>query len=192
MRARISRFVGMMNADARELGLRHTHYSTPVGLDTPGNYSTASDLVKLATYELEHNRFFAHIVALGSATLDPGPAHYVVNRNDLVAQYPWIKGVKTGHTSGAGYVLVAAGEQHGMTLLSAVLGTDSEASRDSNTLALLNWGFQNFHLVTPVQAGEVEARPVVKDRPGVHAAVIAPAAFTRALQVSAHVTVRAV
>src|ERR1700733_2654470 len=58
----VARFVAMMNADARELGLRHTHYSTPIGLDTPGNYSSASDLVKLATYELEHNRFFARIV----------------------------------------------------------------------------------------------------------------------------------
>ena len=48
----IARFIGMMNARARELGLTHTHYSTPIGLDTPGNYSSASDLVKLASYAL--------------------------------------------------------------------------------------------------------------------------------------------
>lgn len=188
----VARFIGMMNANARALGLAHTHYSTPIGLDTPGNYSSASDLVKLAGYLLEHNRFFARIVAEPSATLDTGPAHYVVNRNDLVAEYPWIKGVKTGHTDDAGYVLVAEGVQHGMTLLSAVLGTDSEASRDANTLALLDWGFRNFHLVTPVHEGEVEARPTIKDRPGSHAAVIAATAFTRALPVTAHVTVQAV
>ena len=60
----VARFVGMMNAEARALGLRHTHYSTPIGLDTPGNYSTAADLVKLADYDLTHCAYFARIVAL--------------------------------------------------------------------------------------------------------------------------------
>jgi D-alanyl-D-alanine carboxypeptidase (penicillin-binding protein 5/6) len=178
----VARFVGMMNANARALGLRQTHYSTPIGLDTPGNYSSAADLVKLAGYLLERNRFFARIVAEPSATLDTGPAHYVANRNDLVAEYPWIKGVKTGHTNDAGYVLVAAGEQHGMTLLSAVLGTDSEASRDANTLALLDWGFAHFHMATLVRAGQVLARPAIIDQSGKHAAVIARAGFRDVLQ----------
>ena len=53
----VGRFVAMMNAEARELGLSHTHYSTPIGLDTPGNYSTAGDLVKLASYDLTHSAF---------------------------------------------------------------------------------------------------------------------------------------
>jgi serine-type D-Ala-D-Ala carboxypeptidase (penicillin-binding protein 5/6) len=178
----VGRFIGMMNANARALGLRQTHYSTPIGLDTPGNYSSAADLVKLAGYLLEHNRFFARIVAEPSATLDTGPAHYVVNRNDLVAEYPWIKGVKTGHTNDAGYVLVAAGEQHGMTLLSAVLGTDSEASRDANTLALLDWGFANFHMAPLVRAGQVLARPAVSGQPGKQAQVVAEAGYSDVLQ----------
>ncbi|HTX45570.1 MAG TPA: D-alanyl-D-alanine carboxypeptidase family protein [Solirubrobacteraceae bacterium] len=186
----VGRFVGMMNADARALGLRQTHYSTPIGLDTPGNYSTAADLVKLSSYLLEHNRFFARIVAEPSATLDTGPAHYVVNRNDLVAEYPWIKGVKTGHTDDAGYVLVAAGVQHGMTLISAVLGTDSEAARDANTLALLDWGFANFHMATLVRSGEVLARPAVSDQPGRHAAVIARTGFSDVLQNGTRASVR--
>jgi D-alanyl-D-alanine carboxypeptidase (penicillin-binding protein 5/6) len=189
----VGRFVGMMNARARELGLTHTHYSTPIGLDTPGNYSSASDLVKLATYELEHNRYFKRIVAEPSAVIDTGPTRYLVNRNDLVARYHWINGVKTGHTNGAGYVLVASATRDGMTLLSAVLGTSSEASRDANTLALLNYGFGNFRLLTPVHAGELLARPTVKDRPGVHAAVIAASSFTRVIEnrapVSLHVVV---
>jgi D-alanyl-D-alanine carboxypeptidase (penicillin-binding protein 5/6) len=185
----VARFVGMMNADARELGLRHTHYSTPIGLDTPGNYSSASDLVKLATYELEHNRFFARIVALPSAQLDTGPVRYVVNRNDLVG-HDGIFGVKTGHTSDAGYVLVAAARRDGMTLLSAVLGTSSETSRDVNTLALLDWGFDNFHMATVVRSGEVLARPTVKDQPGEHAAVIASSGYRNVLANGVSPTVR--
>jgi D-alanyl-D-alanine carboxypeptidase (penicillin-binding protein 5/6) len=178
----VARFVAMMNARARQLGLRHTHYSTPIGLDTPGNYSSAADLVKLASYDLAHSAYFARVVGLHSAVLHSGNhVRFVVNRNDLVGRVPWIDGVKTGHTAGAGYVLVASGHRDGMTLVSAVLGTASEAERDANTLALLDYGFAHFHRVTPVRAGEVLARPGVRDRPGVTAAVIAGHGFTRVL-----------
>ncbi len=187
----VARFIGMMNARARELGLHHTHYSTPIGLDTPGNYSSASDLVKLASYDLTHSRYFARIVALPSAVLRSGShQRFVINRNDLVGRVAWIKGVKTGHTSGAGYVLVGAGKRGGMTLLSAVLGTDSESLRDSNTLALLSYGFANFKLATPVKAGAVMVRPRVRDRPGFRAEVIAAKTISHVLRRNAHVRVR--
>jgi D-alanyl-D-alanine carboxypeptidase (penicillin-binding protein 5/6) len=191
-RGSVARFIGMMNARARQLGLTHTHYSTPIGLDTPGNYSSAADLVTLAGYELGHSRFFAHIVGLPSATLATGPVRSVVNRNDLVAKYHWINGVKTGHTAGAGYVLVGSARRRGMTLLSAVLGTSSTAARDANTLALFNWGFQNFHLVTPLRAGDVLARPTVSDRPGFRAQLIAAAGFTRVIATGAPVVLKIV
>ena len=166
-RGSIARFIGMMNARARELGLRHTHYSTPIGLDTPGNYSSAADLVKLASYAMTHSRYFARIVALPRAVLQSGNhTRLVANRNALVGRVPWINGVKTGHTSGAGYVLVASGTRDGMTLLSAVLGTSSEASRDANTMALLTYGFDTFRLLTPVRAGTVLATPHGQGPPG--------------------------
>jgi len=187
----VGRFVSMMNARARALGLTHTHYSTPIGLDTPGNYSSAADLVKLAGYVLTHSSYFARIVALPRAVLYTGNhTRVILNRNTLVGRVPWINGVKTGHTSGAGYVLVASGTRNGMTLLSAVLGTSSEASRDASTLALLNYGFDNFSLRTPVRAGTVLARPAVKDRPGVRADVIAAATYTRVLPRRAKVRLR--
>jgi D-alanyl-D-alanine carboxypeptidase (penicillin-binding protein 5/6) len=190
-RGSVAHFIRMMNGRARELGLRHTHYSTPIGLDTPGNYSSASDLVRLASYDLTHSRYFARIVALPSAVLHSGNRRrYVVNRNDLVGRIPWIKGVKTGHTSGAGYVLVGAGTRGGMTLLSAVTGTDSESSRDGNTLALLGWGFANFKLVTPVTAGALLYRPTVRDRPGFRAQVIAATSVTHVVPRDARVHVR--
>jgi len=187
----VDQFIGMMNARAQQLGLTNTHYSTPIGLDTPGNYSSASDLVKLASYDLAHSRFFARVVALPSAVLHTGShTRYILNRNDLVGRVPWINGVKTGHTSGAGYVLVGAGTRDGMTLLSVVLGTPSETARDDSTLALLEYGFANFRLVTPVRAGAVLARPTVKDRPGVRADVIAASSFTRVVEKQASVRVR--
>ncbi len=188
-RGSVARFVAMMNAEAALLGLSHTHYSTPIGLDTPGNYSTASDLVRLAAYDLSHSAYFARIVALPGAVLHTGPVGYVANRNDLVGRVPWIDGVKTGHTDDAGYVLVASGERNGMKLISAVLGTSSEQARDSNTLALLDYGFEDFGLRTVVRAGEVLARPTVNERPGVRAALVAASTYTRVLPRDARVRV---
>jgi D-alanyl-D-alanine carboxypeptidase (penicillin-binding protein 5/6) len=185
----VARFVGMMNAEARKLGLRHTHYTTPIGLDTPGNYSTAADLVKLADYDMTHSPYFARIVALPRATLYSGShVRTVVNRNDLVGRYPWIDGVKTGHTLDAGYVLIASGHRGGMALISAVLGTASETSRDDNTLALLQYG-ANFRVWTPVRSGQLMARPGVKEQPDLHPTVTAAAGYSRILPRSAHVRV---
>ena len=177
-RGSVGRFVAWMNYRAHQLHLGHTHYATPIGLDTPGNYSCASDLVKLARYLLIHHPWFRYAVATPSATLYTGNyVRRVVNRNDLVGRVPWINGVKTGHTSDAGYVLVGSGTQHGMTLISAVLGTSSETSRDDNTEALLDYGFANFHLVKPIVAGQVVARLRVKDQPGMRVPVIAATTF---------------
>jgi len=187
----VGRFVAMMNRRARQLGLTHTHYSTPIGLDTPGNYSTASDLVKLAEYDLRTQPFFRRAVALPSAVLHTGDeVRTVVNRNDLVGRVPWINGVKTGHTADAGYVLVASARRDGMTLLSAVLGTSSEAARDDNTLTLLDYGYSNFRSETPIHAGAVLARPTVKDQPGKYAVVIASKTFTRVVPRSSRVRIR--
>ena len=164
----VAHFIAMMNATARKLGLTETHYSTPSGLDTPGNYSSATDLVKLSIYLLEHYRWFAHAVKLSHAELRTGShPRYVVSTNTLLSEVPWFTGVKTGHTADAGYVLVGSGTRDGMSLVSAVLGTDSEASRDSNTLALLDYGFSGFRLEHPVVAGRVVARPTVNESPGV-------------------------
>ena len=185
----VARFVAMMNAQARRLGLTHTHYATPIGLDTPGNYSSASDLVRLADYDLTHWRFFARVVAMPSARLATGPVREVTNLNDLVRDDSWIDGVKTGHTSGAGYVLVASGQRNGMRLISAVLGTDSEAARDENSLALLDYGYGNFRPWRPVRAGEVMARPTVTDRPGLRVPVRAKRSVVRILPRSSDVRV---
>jgi D-alanyl-D-alanine carboxypeptidase (penicillin-binding protein 5/6) len=147
----------------------------------------------LADYDLTHSRYFARIVGLPGAVLRTGPAGYVVNSNDLVGRVPWIDGVKTGHTADAGYVLVASGHRNGMTLISAVLGTDSDQERDDNTLALLDYGFGDFRLETPVRSGEVLARPTVRDQPGVRAPLVAAVTFTNVLarDVPVHVAVQA-
>ena len=187
----VSRFVAMMNARARELHLTHTHYTTPIGLDTTGNYSSAHDLVTLARYLLSSEPFIRVVVSKKSAVLRTGNhIRHVSNLNDLVARYSWVNGVKTGHTLQAGYVLVASGTRNGMTLIDVVLGTSSEAARDASALALLNYGFAHFGLRTPVHVGEVLARAAVKNDTHHRARLIAAAGYTHVFPRSARVRVR--
>jgi serine-type D-Ala-D-Ala carboxypeptidase (penicillin-binding protein 5/6) len=155
-------FVRLMNRKARELRLRGTHYANPIGLDDPGGYSSARDLSRLARRVLEVE-FLAGTVRMPRARLLTGSHERVVdNRNDLVGRVPWIEGVKTGHTAGAGYVLVGSGRRKGVTLLSVVLDTPSEQARDSDTLALLDHGFGLYRRVRALRRGAPVARAKVK------------------------------
>jgi serine-type D-Ala-D-Ala carboxypeptidase (penicillin-binding protein 5/6) len=149
----VGRFVRLMNREARRLGLRHTHYANPIGLDDPRNYSTASDLAKLAALDMR-DRAFARIVDRSHATLKSG-AHtrLVINRNDLVEHYGYVDGVKTGHTLQAGYVLVGAAHRGGASVISVVIGEPSVARRDADSIALLRWGLEQYRRVTPLRRG---------------------------------------
>ena len=184
-----ARFVTMMNAEAARLGLSHTHYSTPVGLDTPGNHSSADDLVGLARYALRTEPFLRHVVALPSARIRVGgQARTVSNLNGLVGHVSWVNGVKTGHTLDAGYVLVGSGRRAGMSLISAVLGATSESARELDTLTLLKWGFDNFRLVSAVSRGQAVASRPVRGRHGLRVSLVAAGSFKRVLPRSTPVT----
>jgi D-alanyl-D-alanine carboxypeptidase (penicillin-binding protein 5/6) len=157
-----ARFVRLMNSEVKSLGLTGTHYSTPIGLDDPHNYSTARDLARLAMIDMR-NPSFARIVGLSRAELTTG-AHprLVVNRNDLVADHKWIDGVKTGHTLDAGYVLVGAAHSHGAQVISVALGDPTESTRDADTLALLRYGLAQYKRVRPLIAGHAVTRVKVR------------------------------
>jgi D-alanyl-D-alanine carboxypeptidase (penicillin-binding protein 5/6) len=147
-------FVNDMNRTARKLGLTETSYANPIGLDDPHNYSSAHDLVALASILLR-NRLFARIVNTPAATLSSGDhPRTVTSRNTLLGRAPWIDGVKTGHTLDAGFVLVGSGTRGSTTLISAVLDTPSEYARDQSTLDLLDYGFSLYHPVQEVGRGE--------------------------------------
>jgi D-alanyl-D-alanine carboxypeptidase (penicillin-binding protein 5/6) len=147
-------FVGDMNARAAELGLAGTGYANPIGLDAPGNHSTAADLAALARILLDDPRF-ARLVDMPAATLESGARERVVaNRNELIATHPFVDGVKTGYTSNAGYVLVgSATGRSGAQVVSVVLGEPSEAARNEETLALLRYGVRQFRLAPVLRRG---------------------------------------
>jgi serine-type D-Ala-D-Ala carboxypeptidase (penicillin-binding protein 5/6) len=159
-----SAFVSLMNRRAAQLGLSETSYANPVGLDDPDNYSSARDLAKLAVLLMRRPQF-ARIVDQKQAVLRSGSHRRVVeNRNVLVGRYPFVDGVKTGHTIDAGFVLVGAADERGPRVISVVMGEPSEDARDSDSLALLRWGLSRFHTVRalsprrPVTSAKVRYR----------------------------------
>lgn len=158
-------FVAAMNERAAELGLEDTSYANPIGFDDPLNYSTARDLANL-TLELLRRPRFARMVDMPSAELESGSrVRLIDNRNTLVASHPFVSGVKTGHTLGAGYVLVGSAEGPGpANVVSVVMGEPSEAARDADTLKLLRWGIERFRRVRVIERSRTMARVDVEYR----------------------------
>jgi D-alanyl-D-alanine carboxypeptidase len=106
-----SRFIAMMNAQAQQMGLTCTHFSTVSGIVDRGNYSCATDLAVIAHAVLTQPRL-SRIVATRDAILPfpiKGGKLYLYNNNPLLrGRYPGADGVKTGYTFAAGECLVAA------------------------------------------------------------------------------------
>jgi D-alanyl-D-alanine carboxypeptidase (penicillin-binding protein 5/6) len=167
------RFVRLMNQRARQLGLENTSYANPIGLDADGNYSSARDLVTLAKV-LRTNSFFKKVVDSRAVTLKTGvhPRTFA-NRNRLVGKYPFVNGVKTGHTRQAGYVLVGSASRAGVQLISAVLDTPSEDARDGDTMALYRWAFPRFQRIRAVIRGNPLASVPIRFRQGARLKLVA-------------------
>ena len=151
-------FVDEMNRRARALGLRNTHFANPIGLDDPENFSTATDLARLAI-RLRRYEFFRRTVDLEHATLRSGAMDRTVpNRNRLVGRVSAVNGVKTGYTRRAGNVLVGSASRDGVTVISVVLGEPTERARDSDSLTLLRYGLDSYNARTVLPEGRVLGR----------------------------------
>lgn len=157
-----ARFVAEMNRYAAALGLSHTHYANPVGLDQKGNYSSAGDLMTL-TRKLLQEPAFAKIADSRSAVLrSVHPRRRIESINELLKLAPWATGVKTGHTFGALYVEVGSGQKHGIKLISTVVGAWTDEERFDGNLALLEWGFRQYRHQLPIHLGQDLADPEIR------------------------------
>lgn len=158
------RFVAMMNARARQAGLADTRFTNPIGLDAPGNHSSATDLVKMALL-LRRSAFVRETADKRAVTITSGGRRRTLpNRNLLVGRVPFVNGLKTGHTRGAGWVLVGSGSRDGVTLVTAVLGASSESARMQDTLALMRYGLGLYRRLTVVRAREPYASVKLEGR----------------------------
>lgn len=148
----VDRFLASMNDRARAIGLRHSRFYSPNGLDDRG-YSTSADLARL-TRRAEQLPLFAKIVRtqVHRITSLTGPPRTVQNRNVLLWLYKGAVGVKTGFTTPAGHCLVAVAERGGRRLVAVVLGAPEEAFDAGATL--LDYGFHSFVETTLVREGQ--------------------------------------
>lgn len=149
-------FVALMNETARRLGMTHSHFANPNGLDAEEHYSSARDMAVLAAYALK-NQDFRRIVSTASITIGQ---RYLANHNKLLRRYEGCIGVKTGFTKAAGRTLVSAATRDGMTLVCATLN-DGDDWNDHE--ALLDYGFANYRLETAAPAGRVLASTLVRE-----------------------------
>ena len=154
----VPRFVRFMNAKARELGLADTRFARPDGLDAPDHYSSARDLFKLARVAM-HKPLFRELVRLKTATISGGRTLHTWN--DLLSTYPGTIGVKTGHTSAAGWGEVAAARRDGLTMYGILLGSPGRDSRNADLAELLDWGFDQYRRAEIVTAGRTYAEALV-------------------------------
>ncbi|MEO5901494.1 MAG: D-alanyl-D-alanine carboxypeptidase family protein [Ilumatobacteraceae bacterium] len=130
-------FVEKMNAAAQSLGMNDTNAANADGLDADDGYSTAADVAKLARV-LMQDATFRDTVSRTSANLfkKSFPA-----TNTLLGSYDGATGIKTGHTTDAGYCLTASATRNGRSLIAVVIGTPSKQARDAAAAAVLDWGF---------------------------------------------------
>lgn len=176
----VDRFVRLMNAKAQELGLSDTHFARPDGIDAPGHYSSVRDLFKLGRLAM-HKPFVRQTVRIRTTTIPGGRS--LRNWNDLLFSYPGTIGVKTGHTSAAGWNEVAAARRDGKTIYAIILGSPSRDRRNADLAALLDWGFDQYRDVRAVQSGRAYALATVPFSDRV-LRLVAPADVTETVEVS--------
>jgi D-alanyl-D-alanine carboxypeptidase (penicillin-binding protein 5/6) len=145
-------FVQMMNREAARLGMNNTHYVNVTGLPDPQHYSTAHDIYLLTAalirdFPAEYARYYSQKEYTYNRITQR-------NRNRLLWLDPHVDGVKTGHTEAAGYCLVASSKHGERRLLSVLLGAPSEQARASESLKLLNWGYQFYDSVKLYDKGQ--------------------------------------
>lgn len=134
-------FADLMNIYATRLGMSNTNFVNATGLPHENHYTTARDLTLLTRALIsehpEHYKIYAEKLFTWNDIQQR-------NRNGLLWRDPYVDGVKTGHTSAAGYCLVASGVRGGTRLISVVMGAASESAREAETRKLLGWGFRYF------------------------------------------------
>ncbi len=135
----IDAFVQKMNHTAKELGMMHTSFANPNGLDDAAHYSTARDMAILASYAME-NETFARIASTRTITIGN---RTMVNHNKLLSRYEGCIGLKTGYTKAAGRTLVSCAVRDDMKLIAVTL---KDGNDWADHAALYDYGFKTYHM----------------------------------------------
>lgn len=143
-------FVKLMNAKARELGLKNTHFMNATGWPDPDHYMSARDIATVARYLIRTFPQYYHYDSEKTFTFDKIKQ---ANRNPLV-QNGMADGLKTGHTEAGGYGLVASADRGGRRIILVLNGMGTAKDRAVEGERLLDWAFRSFENVTLFTAGQ--------------------------------------
>lgn len=138
-------FVELMNKKASELGLKNTNFKNCTGLDAENHYSSANDMAMIAKELVKHDKILEF-----SGTYEDyiregtDKSFWLVNTNKLVRFYQGVDGLKTGYTTTAGYCLTATAKKDGMRIITVVMNEPDSATRNSETTAMLDYGFNMY------------------------------------------------
>ncbi len=148
-------FVAKMNETAQQLGLTHTHFDNPNGLDGATHYTTARELAKIAAYAMQ-NATFREMVSTKSHSEN---GRYMTNHNKLLQYYTDAVGIKTGFTKKSGRCLVSAAERNGRRLIGVTLNAPDDWN---DHITMFESGFAQYQAYTLHQAGDVlRQQPVI-------------------------------
>ena len=142
-----SGFIDMLNKRLKEIGATNTNFVNAHGLDAEGHYSTARDMSIIARELLKHPKIL-EFTSIYEEYLEKndGSRIWLVNTNKLVRFYDGVDGLKTGFTKTAGYCLTATASKNNFRLISVVMGEDTSENRSSDTVKMLNYGFNTFKI----------------------------------------------
>jgi D-alanyl-D-alanine carboxypeptidase (penicillin-binding protein 5/6) len=151
-----SAFVGWMNAKAKKLGMRDTHYRNPAGSRRDSrHHSSVYDLARLGRHAMRNARF-RDIVRRQHAVVCWGRGRQLaVRANNLLLLFDWADGIKCGYTGVAGYCLVASGQPGLRPLITASLKAPDRDQEARDHVALFEWASALYERRTVVTAGAV-------------------------------------
>lgn len=167
----VAGFVQLMNEYARRLGMNSSHFVDVDGLPDPQHYTTARDLATVANALIRDFPEYYYIFGLKDFTWNNIKQP---NRNGLLWSDPSVDGLKTGHTDEAGYCLIASARRNGTRLVSVVLKAPKWHSREADSEALLNYGFNFFQTLKIATVRAPILKPRVYESAAGYAAVGAP------------------
>ena len=134
-------FAALMNETAEKIGLRHAHFENATGLPHPDHKVSVEDLALLARHIIKEFPEFYPLFSQKEFTFN---GIRQGNRNPLLYSLKGADGLKTGHTSEAGFCLTGSAVRNGRRLIEVMAGLESNKQRAEETESLMTWGFANY------------------------------------------------
>ncbi|HEX6970897.1 MAG TPA: D-alanyl-D-alanine carboxypeptidase family protein [Limnochordia bacterium] len=165
-------FVEMMNARARELGMKNTQFANSTGLPpeaigappTARHVMSAYDIALLSRHALSVPHFLEMVSTYGPVVMRPETKRQpeLFNFNKMLRTYPGVDGIKTGMTSQAGYCLAATAKRDHLRLIAVSMGAPTAAERNRDVAAMLDWGFAQYRAIPIAEAAQTVGEAPVR------------------------------